>query len=105
MSNTHALARTFEITRGTLFVPVALVALLFLGLYGYFLFGAISNGGDIGRMQTDIREQSSRLGELEAEYMALKKTLSIEEAYALGFISAHPTYLASENNATVAVNR
>ncbi|PIR37899.1 MAG: hypothetical protein COV34_02310 [Candidatus Zambryskibacteria bacterium CG10_big_fil_rev_8_21_14_0_10_42_12] len=106
MSNSNVLTRTLEVTRGTLFVHVALVGAVCLGLYGYFLFGAISNGGEIGRMQTEIREQSSRLGELEAEYMALKKTLSIEEAYELGFVSAtQPTYLASEQNTTVAVNR
>jgi len=48
--------------------------------------------------------QYTLVSELEADYMSLKKTLSVEEAYALGFKSTEPVYIA-QNNSAVAFNR
>lgn len=87
-------------------MPILLMMVTFIALYGYFLFGAISNGGEIGRLQTTISEESSTLGDLESTYMALKKTISIDEAYDLGFTSSvSPVYLSQGTHNTVALNR
>lgn len=106
MTHTQAITKTLDASRGTFIMPILLMIVTLLALYGYFLFGAIQNGGEIGRLQSTISEQSSTLGELEGSYMALKKTISIDEAYELGFTSSvSPVYLSQGAHNTVALNR
>lgn len=77
---------------------------LLLAVYGYLVVGIIYNGSAIEHMEQKISVASSELGDLEAKYLALKNSISITEAYALGFVEVEdPVYLSRKDGNAVAL--
>jgi len=103
MSSPRVMSRIYDNTTGALLRTCIVGVIALLCLYGYFLFATVSNGGEIERMQKMISEHASTLGDLEASYMTLKRNLSIQEAYALGFEDAEPIYISRGTNNSVAL--
>ncbi len=77
---------------------------LSLFIYAYLVVGIIFNGSNIEHIERKISKNSSELSDLEARYITLKNSISIDEAYNLGFIEApDPVYLAREVRDSVAL--
>jgi hypothetical protein len=70
--------------RNTFFVLSAF-AVLFLGSYGYFVNKTVWNVVERQNVAKEIQKTSSEVAVLEASYMALSGTLTLDHAYALGF--------------------
>ena len=68
---------------------------LLLVLYGYFLNSAIHNVVNREKAENKVAEISSKIGELEYQYIALKNGITSDLAYSLGFETlSNPTFIA-----------
>lgn len=73
-------------------------------LYGYFVVGIIFNGSTIEHLENKISQESSNLGDLEAQYITRKNAVSLDEAYALGFVDIkNPVYISRGSSEPVAL--
>ena len=67
------------------FYILATIALFMLLTYGYFVKQTIFNVVSRQNTVEKIQSISSELAVLESSYMSLSSSLTIEEAYAMGF--------------------
>lgn len=79
----------------TAWVLAGMIAALVLS-YAYFVNAAIVNIVATKNMQVQISDLTSEVGNLEAEYLAAKSALTLDEAHSLGFVSsgADTSYIA-----------
>ncbi len=82
-----------------------IVALVFS--YAYFVNAAIVNIVATKNMQVEISNLTSEVGNLEAQYLAAKSALSIDEAHVLGFVESHSdaSYIAKRPVGALSFNR
>ncbi len=71
----------------TAWALAGMIAALVLS-YAYFVNAAIVNIVATKDMQVQISELTSEVGNLEAEYLAAKSALTLDEARSLGFVSS-----------------
>lgn len=87
----------------------ALLAIIFalICVYAYFVNGAIVNAVLAKEMRTEISSLTSSVGTLEAQYLALKSDVNLEEALASGFSESESDtiYVAKRGAAPLSFNR
>ncbi len=88
----------------------ALVAIAFVmvGLYGYFINGAIVNIVAARSAQNSIAALTSAVGDLETTYLAARSDLTLEYAHSIGFTEAPvgaSSYIASKPTGSLTFNR
>ena len=66
---------------------LAVICALSAFLYGIFLLEAVAQAGARTTAERHVRELSSDLSQLEAQYLASTQTLTPERAQALGYVS------------------
>jgi hypothetical protein len=78
------------------------VSLLFFlaVVYGYLVNVTIFNVANRAKVETQITQLNSRLGELEFEYLSLKSGVTLEKAYALGFKEVESTHFIALDDAS-----
>lgn len=64
-----------------------IVAALSLFLYGFFLLEAVAHTASRAQAQKQIENLTSKLSGLEEKYLAGSKGLTLDRAYALGFVA------------------
>ncbi len=74
-----------NINQKNIFFILSAFAVLFLGSYGFFVNKTVWNV--VARQNTvkELQKTSSEVAELEASYMNISGTLTLDHAYALGF--------------------
>lgn len=82
----HEKVQTME--RPTTVWLLLAIAFLLVAAYGYFVNSAIVNIVSTKGMQAKIAELTSTVGSLEAEYLAAKSSLTMDDARALGLSEA-----------------
>ena len=85
-----------------LVVGICVAALVATGLlYGYFLNQTVRNVVARKAVENEINVLSTKIGELEAQYIALKENVTIEEAGANGLVAVEkPQYISRANSDT-----
>jgi len=73
-----------------------------LSLYIFFIGVMSVSATQMGVLESDVRILSSYIGELESEYLALGKDVTLSYAYSLGF--EEPKEIAFVTSKTFAVN-
>jgi hypothetical protein len=79
------LVHTNPILQKKTFFILATIALVFLGGYAYFVNKTVWNVVSRQHAVKEISKISSEVAELEAAYMSLSGTLTLDHAYTLGF--------------------
>ena len=87
------------------FYILASVTLLFLGGYAYFVNQTVWNIVSRQNAVKEISKMSSEVAELEASYMGLSGTLTLDHAYQLGFyeVNSADTVFVERQVAAVAL--
>jgi len=90
----------------TAWVLAGMIAALVFS-YAYFVNAAIVNIVATKSMQVEISNLTSEVGNLEAEYLAAKSALSIDEAHVLGLVQpgSNPSYIAKRPSDALSLNR
>lgn len=101
MTHINIIAHTINVYRDiAIRLAIGLLVLMTI-TYGFLIIATTVNGARIERMEHAMSEDSSRLSDLDAVYMSIKRTLSIEEAYAMGFVEvSSPVYLTQSKSAS-----
>jgi hypothetical protein len=94
----YAGERTAVMVAGSCFV-------LAFGLYMYFLSASIVNVVIRQEIDTEIRETSTRIAELEARYVAAKGTVTEATASEKGFMNASTKTFVSKKSENVVLSR
>ena len=108
MNHTHTISHNMKVTafeKKALLVLVGTIVSL-LVLYVYFVNQTIWNIVARQDMTKSINNTSSDVATLEASYMALSSSLTIDHAYTLGFkdiTSADTTFVERVNPSSVAI--
>lgn len=85
---------TVEELRRVIAACIGLVVALLL-LYGYFVATTIFNMVQYRAASAETSRITAELGDLEAQYLALGNTLTLDRAHELGFVDApHPAFVA-----------
>ena len=77
--------------RKTTFFILATILLAASSSYIFFINKTIANVVARGKAQAAIASLSSSMGELEFQYMTLKKSITLDLAYSKGFSDAVPS--------------
>jgi hypothetical protein len=78
------------------FFILAFIALTFLGGYAYFVNKTVWNVVSRQNAVKELSKMSSQVAELEASFMSLSGSLTLDQAYVLGFhevTSADTTFI------------
>lgn len=80
----------------------SLLAILGFGLfsYGYLVRGITVNVVSRQNLETEISLMSSRILDLESEYLTIKNDITLEKAHNLGFIPVTHQSFADRNTVT-----
>jgi hypothetical protein len=76
-------------------------------MYGFFLLEAVSHAASQAQARREVGQLSSKVGKLQAQYLAATKALTPERARAMGFVepSAVATVYADAQTLTLSANR
>ncbi|MDB5225366.1 MAG: hypothetical protein JWL87_318 [Candidatus Adlerbacteria bacterium] len=76
-------------------------------MYGFFLLEAVSHAASQAQARREVGQLSSKVGKLQAQYLAATKALTPERARAMGFVEpAHvATVYADAHALTLSANR
>lgn len=96
----YALAQKINIKEETIFWSMVSMVFLLAVMYGYFVNITIFNVAHRAKLESQITQLNSKLGELEFEYLAIKSSITIEKAYELGFTDAVKTQFVSLDGGT-----
>lgn len=88
MTNITKTLNTIDRLSITLFWSMLSVLILLVGAYGYMVNQTVWNAFNRDQAEEQIVALSSKLGDLEFQYMSLSNNVSIEKAYELGFQNA-----------------
>jgi len=86
---------------------LATVVVVCAFLYGFFLLEAVSHAASQAQAHREVASLSSKVGKLQAQYLAATKALTPERARALGFVAptAVATVYADVNSLSLSANR
>lgn len=93
----YALAQSIQYKQETIFWTLVGIIFSLALLYGYFVNVTIFNVADRSKIESNITQLSSSLGEMEFEYLSLKGAVTIEKAYELGFHNVESTHFVSRD--------
>jgi hypothetical protein len=74
-------------------------------LYGVFLLMAVAHAAGISQAQEDARGLSSKIGALDAKYLAETTSLTQESAAALGYVKPSTVAIVYTQTPTLTFNR
>ncbi len=97
--NTRSYSKTIGLQPETIFWSFAGILFMLLLMYGYFVQQTIFNVAERARTESSIAKVSSHLGEMESNYLALKRDVTIDRAYALGFKDVSNTLFVARDGA------
>ncbi len=93
-----------KISTKMLFFVLASILIVIFGFYAYLVNKTIMNVVARGKVEQNISSLSSSIGDLEFKYMTIRNGITIDLAYAKGFLDAEPTQFISRNPSTLSYN-
>lgn len=74
-------------------------------LYGFFLLEAVSHAASQAQARREIVSLSSKLGQLQSQYLSATKALTPERARALGFVTPSSVATVYADAQTLSLSR
>ena len=83
------------------FWSLAIALSLMVGVYIYSLHVAVFNVAKRGAIEKSISDLNNSVADLESKYIALKKKISLDLAYSLGYTDIESTVIIPKKSVTV----
>jgi hypothetical protein len=104
MSKIKAITYQLQAHKQALFWMFAALVVTLFGLYIYFINATVFNVVTREKLETHIADLNTHVSEIEIENIALKNSITLDRATALGFTESRDTIFVSRTSRNLSYN-